>query len=560
MSSENSLMVLQEAKIGKALQYVESCQGSVTTAWGVKWSPTLIARDIMQNFFDANRENPVEIQVRVEGADVVVTAPAEFELARLFYLGSEKGGDDIGQYGEGFKAAAVCLLRDHKIEPIAISGKQVVYIRIGEKVPGTKIQPVVYDYFQSAQAFNGSRLILRGCSKDMIAAMQEGLTHFLFDQNPLLGGKLWESWDGQFQIHASTTKKGHVFYRKFKRGEIDDIPVVLVINKSYAAMEKKIQTDRDRNAFGEQLMGLFYHLFARSGIKGDHIAERTLLEASKHLWDRGHPLISAVAGGYYLCEWSKSQAADVFGDKYFALSHTQDHAEGLEFQNWEAQWKRQGQVALPGYFSQFGVLCARDHCAEIKRKAFEESKALNHRKPSPCELSSLEILRTCLQIMSPAITNFFKERTTSYSVAETEAILGELKSKSGYGHREVFLASSVFVSDFAAAFSIFLHEHSHIFGYDGSRGFSDELTKLMEIVIRYRDKLQAPEAQWNGARKRILQERAKFKGGKLDVGTQVGLLTEIQLRELVNRLPAVAVQQALNAGVHYPTTCQTSVN
>ncbi len=187
MSSENSLMVLQEAKIGKALQYVESCQSSVTTAWGVKWSPTLIARDIMQNFFDANRENPVEIQVRVEGADVVVTAPAEFELARLFYLGSEKGGDDIGQYGEGFKAAAVCLLRDHKIEPIAISGKQVVYIRIGEKVPGTKIQPVVYDYFQSAQAFNGSRLILRGCSKDMIAAMQEGLTHFLFDQNPLLG-------------------------------------------------------------------------------------------------------------------------------------------------------------------------------------------------------------------------------------------------------------------------------------------------------------------------------------------------------------------------------------
>jgi hypothetical protein len=504
----------------------------------------------MQNFFDANRANPDEILVSVEGADVIVTAPAEFELARLFYLGSEKGGDDIGQYGEGFKAAAVCLLRDHKIEPIALSGKQVVYIRIGENVSGTKIQPVVYDYFQSSKPFNGSRLILRGCSKDIIAAMKDGLTHFLFDQNPLLGSKLWESWDNQFQIYASTTKNGHVFYRKFKRGEIDDIPVVLVINKSYAAMEKKIQTDRDRNAFGDQLMGLFYQLFSRSGIKGEHDAQRTLLDSSKHLWTRGHALLKAVAEECYYSRWVEPEAAAVFANKYFALSHTPDHAEGLEFQNWEGQWKRQGLVALPGYFVHFGVLCARSHCEEIKRKAFEESKALNHRKPSPCEMSSLEILCTCLQIFSPAITNFFKEKTTTYSVAETEAILGELKSKSGYAHREVFLASKVFISDFAAAFSIFLHEHSHIFGYDGSRGFSDELTKLMEIIIRHRDKLDGPEEQWNAACKRVLQERAKFKSGKLDVVTQIGLLNEIQLRELVNRLPAVAVQQALNAGAN----------
>ena len=37
------------------------------------------------------------------------------ELDRLFFLGSEKGADDLGQYGEGFKAAAICLLRDHGV-------------------------------------------------------------------------------------------------------------------------------------------------------------------------------------------------------------------------------------------------------------------------------------------------------------------------------------------------------------------------------------------------------------------------------------------------------------
>ena len=37
--------------------------------------------------------------------DVTVHGEALFNLRRLFYVGSEKGEGDIGQYGEGFKAA-----------------------------------------------------------------------------------------------------------------------------------------------------------------------------------------------------------------------------------------------------------------------------------------------------------------------------------------------------------------------------------------------------------------------------------------------------------------------
>ena len=77
---------------------------SVTTAWGVDWDERLIARDLMQNFFDANRAALREVRVTVDGANVRVSAPAAFNLEQLFYLGSEKGEDDIGQYGEGFKA------------------------------------------------------------------------------------------------------------------------------------------------------------------------------------------------------------------------------------------------------------------------------------------------------------------------------------------------------------------------------------------------------------------------------------------------------------------------
>ena len=39
--------------------------------------------------------------------------------------------------------------------------------------------------------------------------------------------------------------------------------------------------------------------------------------------------------------------------------------------------------------------------------------------------------------------------------------------------------------DFSEALAVFLHEHAHIFGYDGHRGFTDALTELIEAVVRF---------------------------------------------------------------------------
>ena len=57
-------------------------------------------------------------QSAFQGKELLRPDPAPTELERLFHLGSEKGEDDIGKYGEGFKVATVCLLRDHDIHSI----------------------------------------------------------------------------------------------------------------------------------------------------------------------------------------------------------------------------------------------------------------------------------------------------------------------------------------------------------------------------------------------------------------------------------------------------------
>ena len=549
MSWQNSLKILNDEGIGGNLAHLDSRTSSVTTSWGVDWSETYIARDLMQNFFDANRERLSQVRVLVEGTKVTISAPGKFELARLFYLGSEKGDGDIGQYGEGFKAAAVCLLRDHGIEPIAVSGDQVVYLRVdSEKISGTQLQPVIYDFFRSSEVCDGARLILRGCSNNLIAALKEGLNHFFFDQNPLLGAKIWSSWDGLFAVYSAKTNVGHVFYQRLKRGEIPDLPIVLVINKSFERIEKKIKSDRDRNAFGGELMEVFYQIFARSGVKSDRAGQQAMVTAARNCWVRGHSLLKEIAeAGRYHHDWPAATTKEVFGDQFYARCSTKDHAEALQYETWERQWREQGRQALPNYFSRFSVLNAHAYSDELKRKAYVEAKARHHRVPTYAERGAIKILTETVRDLAPAVMKIFDQRTTTYSVAETETILGELKEKRNYHSREVFLSTRVFVADFAEALAVLLHEHTHIFGYDGSRGFSDALTELLETVVRERKNLDPVEAKWNQAREQVLRERAgtTSEQEKSNLELELGLMNELQLRELIKRLPAATVKRAL---------------
>ena len=50
-----------------------------------------------------------------------------------------------------------------------------------------------------------------------------------------------------------------------KRVEIKDIPIIVNIEKPYAALEKKIKGDRDRKAFDQKVQSIYFGIFTRSG-------------------------------------------------------------------------------------------------------------------------------------------------------------------------------------------------------------------------------------------------------------------------------------------------------
>ena len=531
--------------IGGNLRHTKTLTSAVTTAWGVDWDEVYIARDIMQNFFDANRGQLTDVVVRQDGKDVSISGPTAFNLERLFYLGSEKGTDDIGQYGEGFKVAATCLLRDHSVNVIAASGRDVLRLRIAEKaVRETNLYPVEYDFFESDRSTPGTVLLLQGCSVKLIKAIQQGLNHFFHENNPLLGSKRWEHYSHAFSLYDSTDGNGHVFYRKLKRGEFEGLPIVLVIDKEYGAIEKKIRKDRDRNAFGEDVMRMFFNHFARYGLRGYEHAIRIVVEKAKNHWIKGHPLLSEVADTVSHPGWSIGKGREVFADGYYAKSTTRETAEQIQFDALERKWRDDGKTCLPQYFRKFGVLNAQRHLDDLKGKAREEARRNHQRVPSRVEAEAIQLLATIMRELAPDIAAVFDRGRTSYTVAQTEALLGELRDGRGYRSREVFLAADVFTADFSEAVAVFLHEHAHIFGYDGHRGFTDALTELIETIVRHRRVMDEYEKTWDTVRTRVLKERKEKCQSSIEGQTDwLASKSEKELRELLRQIPAVVLRK-----------------
>jgi len=546
MAGRTLEQILTRSGITGKLAHARTLTSAVTTAWGVNWDEEYIARDLMQNFFDANRDQLDQVLVQNIGPDVVISAPASVHLERLFYLGSEKGEDDVGQYGEGFKVAAACLLRDHGVTPIALSGNDVAVLQISERtVADTQMCPIEYDFYRNDHVVPGTVLVLPGCSRKLIQAMKAGLSHFFHDGNPLLGAKLWSSSGEEFQLYESSNTSGHIFYRKLKRGEIEGIPVVLVINKQYQSIERKISKDRDRNAFGEEVMRLFFNQFAEYGLKYNLHGQQVIVQAAKSCWEKGHPLLSEIAGAAR-SSWPSSRAMEVFGCGHYARSsHDSDASTQLEIDRLERCWREEGRQLLPGYFRAFGVINAEVEIRQLREKANEESKKNNQRRPTTAEQTAIHLLSGVLQELAPEIAAVFNRRITNYTVAKTEVVLGQLKSDRSYRSHNVFLAESVFVSDFPEALATFLHEHAHIFGYDGSRGFTDSLTGLLETVVRLRNDLDPFEAGWEDVRDAIRREREKRPTSEVpdEIDSWLTTLDEAELRSLVAHVPRVVLKK-----------------
>ena len=508
-------LILDVPGIKKA-EYVNSTTSSVTLSWGVEWSPDYIARDIIQNFRDANHTEIDSIDVKTKNDQIIVKAKSTFDLRKLLFLGSNKAGDDlaIGQFGEGAKAAYVSMIKMGVHDPINISGDQAVVISVGPEVI-EDMRPLVYHWFKITKQ-NHTMFIVNTYNKELKKAFDFGLNHFWYDQNSLKGDLLYEYND--ISTFKSTIKnEGYLFYGGIMRARIPHVPVCINISKKYKKIEDKISADRDRNSFSSALTNTFLSIWARSGFyyngMKNNKAIKYILEKTKSYWPKGLPILSALANySYHLRDDESLQK--LFGKNYYAESlytHSRRITWG-DFYDTKTQSKilksdknfeNKGRIKLPAYFVRFGVISSlelfvKNREAMEKRRKSDQTSTLSKK-----QRKAVEHALSCVEKVAPAFSglyNQFKEDEGIFELnikaVKSDEILGELKDGRGYGDKTIYLNQKLFKSEFSRFFAILSHEMSHVFGGDGERQFSDVLTHILEQAVKKNSIFSRYSKQW----------------------------------------------------------------
>ncbi len=521
---KNLLLELPQIKFAKHIKSVES---AITTSWGADpWTEKQIAIDCLQNYRDAQVEAGKEIsnvKVSVIDDQITVYAPTTYNLKKLFYVGSDKAENNstIGQNGEGQKKAFSDLARMGVLNPINLSGNQALIVSIGKEIEGTELRPLVYNYF-TINDVKGSYLIINTISKKLKDEFREGMQNFFYSENPLIGEVLHSYND--ITVFKSKKKEGICFYRGLAR-LTPGLPVVINIDKPYAALEKKTKQDRDRKAFDEKLRATYFSIFAKSGFyyraMRNNSAIKYILSCAKHLWSKGngHPLLSAIAINSYGSLKDDDAIKKIFGKDFIAESKW-TYSRDISYHDWFStktqnyirsrdSKEKKKKTMLPSYFTNFGILSSLE--SFIKNKANAE-KRIKNKKTMELTVSEKKAVDFCFEAaksISPSFSKLFSGDEyddplydVEFKTITCKDLLGELKNSYDHNSKIIYLHKKLFNESFGKMFSVFLHELSHSLGHnDGSREFSDSLTVLIQKCIDNNRHVQKYSKEWSNLTK-----------------------------------------------------------
>jgi len=227
----------------------------------VRWDRFMIMRDFIQNFYDSAGYGQWHALHKIEtGSDYIkLTINNEgFSHEWLLYLGASTKRHknaveaNAGYYGEGFKMAALCAVRDMKWKVEAASRDwRLIVTTKNVAVEGRMLQSLAYEIYEAEQYFSGANIVIKNMDEEDCHIFQSVLKHFYYPQNPLIAKLIFEN--SKYKIfHRSevenprlysmlvNTRGGGVVFCNYQLRAFIDAPLVIFV-KGYH------KNDRDRS-------------------------------------------------------------------------------------------------------------------------------------------------------------------------------------------------------------------------------------------------------------------------------------------------------------------------
>jgi hypothetical protein len=410
--------------------------------YGVVWTREALARDVLQNFFDAATDfGEVTVEVDASTHRVLVRGPAEFDLDLLGYVGAttKRDGTTAGGFGEGFKICALVALRDFGaglragsgergfravLDPIPL-GKELCYAP--ETLPGAR----------------GSFVELTGCDAALLAAFDAARDLFVHPENGKLGETI-ASAPGVAFVRSTIAGQGEIYYRRQRRG-VHRFYRGPAITLRHDAPIRALEGDRDRSDV--PLDPVAEAITAALPVEG----VRAILWALEDDWRYGSTMLRAIVRAATARELRFD-----FPAKYVA----RDGEDG----GLSALAERGGRVLCAGYLAQLGMRRPRDLF----------SGDLQTRAPTPIERGRFYALRDLYTALAGSPP---KHDALEVFALEGAAVLGQHLGD------KVIVGAELLHGPFVRAAGTVLHELAHERGGESSPGFLGQLESLIAAAI-----------------------------------------------------------------------------
>lgn len=496
---------------------------NIVISYPVYWNRYRIFRDYIQNFYDSVDMHDWKEEFHYSYKDSKLSMWVEnvtFSYEWLLHIGASTktgatGRKSAGYFGEGFKIASLCALRDYDWDICMSSGDwSMSVVKINQKVDGTEVEMLAYD-IETRTSVDESRLELYPISQKEYEEFLAVINSFLYDGNPLLGEKIWEGRQGAAYIcnteryndklpcTSEYGRKGMVFCDYQLLGSN---PFGLCI-----CQHNYNQKDRERSMLYKfEVIQVFGEVCAYISPEG----AMKVLEKMRRCWSmmpKGKIDISSWAPVIHTLVVRIALSDSVtrmFREKYPNLIYltptftASDKNRRREAYAWLRRQEKDYRVVQVS-FERLGYHSLEKECEDNNGFVLDDN---------PNDMESI-----CMDIIEEAIAEIYGRFFTVEKFPERKIITNDTAIYHGMAYviknrkrmeneyglriknnvRQIYLKRMVFRKDgFYDALSTYIHEYCHSFGGDSSQSFSLALTIAIEILMENHDALQKYKIKW----------------------------------------------------------------
>ena len=502
---------------------MKSVSVNIVMTYPVHWTKYQVLRDFVQNFYDSVGHIDWRQRFCYEYNNSVIymwIKNVSFNYEWLMHIGaSTKTGHSkeyAGFFGEGFKIASLCSLRDYGWEIQMMSGDWHIDVtEIEQFIDQTPVKMLAYN-ISSVNKVEETRLVLKNISLSDYSLFKTVLDSFFGADNPIMGKQLWMGREGAVFLRSKIPinrnlpvtenfgRKGAVFcgYQMLGTNPFD----LVVCLHNY----KKDDRER-RSIYSFDVIRVFENICSYI----DPGCAMIMLEKMRRYWNsypRKKIDIHSWSRTVDLLIWKVSNSSKIrtaFVTKYdnlLTLKRIQTISE--RNRRWQARaWLEQHDkkyILVKDSFSLMGYPQLEEECE--KNAGFVEDDNVD-RLQNCCFVVLEEVCRELFKgffdieviperkiIKNPRAA--YRGMAVTYKKSQTNLNKKGITIK--YAIEKIYLKSEIFRTEgYYDALSTYVHEMCHMFGGDASASFSQALTFATELLLENQEIVTEGKLQWD---------------------------------------------------------------